>query len=71
MFFDGGASPNDIDKMSPDMGEALALVPISHEPVAVFPLFSIHQGVPFSFRATLCFYLMNALVYFDIDQGIH
>ena len=25
----------------------------------------------FSFRATLYFYLMNALVYVDIDQGIH
>ena len=25
----------------------------------------------FSFRATLCFYLMNALVYVDIEQGIH
>ena len=25
----------------------------------------------FSFHATLCFYLMNALVYVDIDQGIH
>ena len=25
----------------------------------------------FSFRATLGFYLMNALVYVDIDQGIH
>ena len=25
----------------------------------------------FSFRATLYFYLMNALVYADIDQGIH
>ena len=25
----------------------------------------------FSFRATLFFYLMNALVYVDIDQGIH
>ena len=24
----------------------------------------------FSFRATLYFYLMNALVYVDIDQGI-
>ena len=26
---------------------------------------------PFSFRATLFFPLMNALVYVDIDQGIH
>ena len=25
----------------------------------------------FLFRATLYFYLMNALVYVDIDQGIH
>ena len=25
----------------------------------------------FSFRATLYFYIMNALVYVDIDQGIH
>ena len=25
----------------------------------------------FSFRATLYFYVMNALVYVDIDQGIH
>ena len=25
----------------------------------------------FSFHATLYFYLMNALVYVDIDQGIH
>ena len=25
----------------------------------------------FSFRASLYFYLMNALVYVDIDQGIH
>ena len=25
----------------------------------------------FSFRATLYFYLMNALVYVNIDQGIH
>ena len=25
----------------------------------------------FSFRATLYFYLMNALVFVDIDQGIH
>ena len=27
--------------------------------------------VPFSFCATLSFYQMNALVYVDIDQGIH
>ena len=25
----------------------------------------------FSFHATLYFYLMNALVYVEIDQGIH
>ena len=46
LSFDGGASPNDIDRMSPDMGEALALVPIGHEPVAVFPPFSVHRRVP-------------------------
>ena len=30
-----------------------------------------HSFFRFSFRATLGFYLMNALVYVNIDQGIH
>ena len=30
-----------------------------------------HSFFRFSFRATLYFYLMNALVYVDIAQGIH
>ena len=30
-----------------------------------------HRIFHFSFRATLFFPLMNALVYVDIDQGIH
>ena len=40
-----------------------------------FAIFYVYENpysfFRFSFRATLYFYLMNALIYVDIDQGIH
>ena len=45
LSFDGRASPNDIDRISPNMGKTLALVPIGHEPVTVFPPFSVHRRI--------------------------
>ena len=52
-----------LDEMTRRSASKFAIFYVYENPKLLFPFFS--------FRVTLLFSLMNALVYVDIDQGIH
>ena len=56
------------------INERFMLDEMTRQNASKFSIFHIYKKVnkfAFSFRATLLFSLMNALVYLDIDRGIH